>query len=94
MQVGNDIDKLNMYYRKVDYPKYDILDGLPAPMAAEWQPPLKIEFLKISFVHVTRGPKTDIEPNFHDHTTSNVKDYPGKPKLVHFVIKGPYGSPS
>ena len=24
--------------------------------------------------------KRDIEPNFHEHTTLNVKDYPGKPK--------------
>ena len=43
-----------------------------------WQPPLKMEILKICFFHVTRGPKRDIEPNFYEHTTSNVKDYPRK----------------
>merc|ERR1711974_209642 len=45
-----------------------------------WQPPFKMKILKIRFFHVTRGQKRDIEPKFHEHTTSNVKDYPGKPK--------------
>ena len=58
-----------------------------------WQPPLKMEILKIRFFHVTRGPKIGIEPNFHDHRTSNVKDYPGKPKMGTFLTLGPYGSP-
>ena len=57
-----------------------------------WQTPLKMEILKICFFHVTRGPKIGIEPNFHEHTTSNVKDYPGKPKRQNRPKKGGLGT--
>ena len=50
------------------------------PIAA----PLKNENFENAFFHVTRGPKIGIEPNFHDHRTSNVKDYPGKPRMGNF----------
>ena len=50
-----------------------------------------MEILKIRFFHVTRGQKRDIEPNFHEHTTSNVKDYPGKPKRQNRPKKGVLG---
>ena len=39
-----------------------------------------MEILKIRFFHVRKGPNIGREPNFHDHMTSNVKDYPGQPK--------------
>ena len=55
--------------------------------------PLKIEILKIRFFHVRKGPNTGREPYFHDHRTSNVKDYPGQPKMGQFLTLGPYGSP-
>ena len=44
------------------------------------EPPLKMKILKICFFHVRKGPNIGSEPNFHDHTTSNVEDYPGQPK--------------
>ena len=44
------------------------------------EPPLKKEILKIRFFHVRKGPNIGREPNFHDHRSSNVKDYPGQPK--------------
>ena len=55
--------------------------------------PLKNENFENPFFHVTRGPKRDIEPKFHEHTASNVKDYPGKPKIGQILTQGPYGSP-
>ena len=39
-----------------------------------------MEILKNRFFHVRKGPNIGIEPNVHDHRTSNVKDYPGQPK--------------
>jgi len=59
------------------------------PMAA----PLKMEILKIYFLHVRKGPNIGIEPYVHDHRTSNVKDYPEQPKMGQFFTQGPYGSP-
>ena len=46
-----------------------------------WKPPLKMEILKIRFFHVRKGPNIGTEPKFHDPTTSNVRDYPRKPKM-------------
>ena len=56
--------------------------------------PIKNGHFEHSFVNVTRGPKVSFEPNFHDDTTSNIKDYPGKPKMGQFLTQGPYGSPA
>ena len=42
--------------------------------------PLKNGNFENPFFHVRKGPNIGIEPNFHDPTTSNVKDYPGQPK--------------
>ena len=50
-----------------------------------------MEILEICFFHVTRGPKRDIEPNFHDPRTSIVKDYPGKLKRQNRPKKGVLG---
>ena len=45
------------------------------------QPPLKMDILKIRFFfHVRKDPNIGREPQFHDSTTSNVKDYPGQQK--------------
>ena len=46
---------------------------------------LKKQTLEIRIFHVRKGPNIGPEPNFHDRTTSKVKDYPEQPKMGQFL---------
>ena len=46
--------------------------------------PLKNENFENLFFYVTRGPKRDIEPHFHEHTTRMSKINPENRKWADF----------